>query len=47
MISLFEVWLVIPVRSSILNLSKFGRYYEKKIQVHMVQSEFNEHNREN
>lgn len=35
MISLFEVWLGLPVRYTILNLSRFGNYCEKNIRLHM------------
>lgn len=37
MISLFEVWLGLPVRYTILNLSRFGNYCEKSIRLHMEQ----------
>lgn len=35
MISLFEVWLGLPIRYTILNLSRFGHYCEKSIRLHM------------
>lgn len=35
MMSLFEVWLSLPVRYTILNLNRFGNYCEKSIRLHM------------
>ncbi|SFW75955.1 DDE superfamily endonuclease [Chitinophaga sancti] len=35
MISLFEVWLCLPVRYTISNLSRFGTYCEKSIRLQM------------
>jgi hypothetical protein len=35
MISLFEVWLCLPVRYTISNLSRFGDYCEKSIRLQM------------
>jgi hypothetical protein len=35
MLSLFEVWLSLPVRYTMLNLSRFGNYCEKSIRLHM------------
>ena len=32
--SLFEIWLSLPIRYTILNLSRFGNYCEKSIRLH-------------
>jgi hypothetical protein len=37
MLSLFEVWLGLPVRYIILNINRFGRYCEKSIRLHFEQ----------
>ena len=38
MLSMFEVWLSLPLRYTMLNLSRFGQYCEKSIRLHMEQS---------
>jgi Transposase DDE domain len=37
MLSVFELWLGLPVRYSMLNLSRFGQYSEKSIRLHFEQ----------
>ncbi len=34
MYSLFELWLILPVRYTMLNLSRFGNYSDKSIRLH-------------
>ena len=38
MLGMFEVWLSLPVRYTMLNLSRFGQYCEKSIRLHFEQS---------
>src|SRR6476619_6353287 len=37
MIAVFELWLSVPVRYTMLNLSRFGAYCEKSIRLHLEQ----------
>ena len=37
MMTIFELWLGMPVRYTMLNLSRFSRYAEKSIRLHFEQ----------
>ena len=37
MLAVFDVWLSLPVRYTMLNLSRFGHYCEKSIRLHLEQ----------
>lgn len=37
LLTIFELWLELPVRYTMLNLSPFSRYLEKSIRLHFEQ----------